>query len=60
MYGLSAGLSYQVSKNTSLDFGYQYISAPNMKYYAVSDDGISSRKGISSNQIKVGLRYDLW
>ncbi|CAM5488305.1 hypothetical protein ATER59S_03406 [Aquamicrobium terrae] len=60
MYGLSAGLSYQLSKNTSLDVGYQYLSAPGIKYYAVSDDGITQRKGIDAHQVKVGLRYDLW
>jgi opacity protein-like surface antigen len=60
LYGLSAGFSYQVAKNTSLDFGYQYISAPSIKYYSVSADGIESHKGMSVNQVKVGLRYDLW
>jgi opacity protein-like surface antigen len=60
LYGLSAGVSYQLSKNTSIDVGYQYISAPNIKYYAIGDDGIEQRKGMSTNQVKVGLRYDLW
>jgi opacity protein-like surface antigen len=60
MYSLAAGLSYQVSKNTSLDFGYQYIDAPDVKYYSVSADGIERHKGISTNQFKIGVRYDLW
>jgi len=60
MYGLSAGLSYQISKNTSLDIGYQYINAPNIRYYSIDNDGIKSHKGWGANQVKVGLRYDLW
>jgi opacity protein-like surface antigen len=60
LYGLSAGFSYQLSKNTSLDFGYQYLNAPGVKYYAIGDGGIEQRKGIDMHQVKVGLRYDLW
>jgi len=60
LYGLSAGLSYQISQNTSLDVGYQYLNAPGIKYYAVSDDGVVQRKGMDAHQVKVGLRYDLW
>lgn len=60
-YSLNAGAAYQVSKNVMLDVGYQYLSAPNAKYYSL--DGAHEsvlRKGIDSHQIKVGLRYDLW
>ncbi len=60
MYGLSAGVSYRVSKNTSLDLGYQYVSAPDVKYFSVSDDGVHYNKGYNMHQVKVGLRYDLW
>ncbi len=60
LYGLSAGFSYQISKNTSLDVGYQYLNAPGIKYYAVNDEGIAERKGMDAHQVKVGLRYDLW
>lgn len=60
LYGLSAGLSYQISKNTSLDIGYQYLNAPGIKYYAVNADGVAERKGMDAHQVKVGLRYDLW
>lgn len=60
MYGLSAGASYRLSKNASLDVGYQYISAPDVKYYSVNDDGVHSNKGYDMHQFKVGLRYDLW
>lgn len=60
MYGLSAGFAYKVSNNTSIDVGYQYLSAPSLDYYTVSDDGIRHRKGFDSHQIKVGFRYDLW
>jgi len=60
MYGLSAGVSYQISKNASLDLGYQYISAPDVKYYTISDSGVRAAKGYDMQQIKIGLRYDLW
>lgn len=60
MYGLSAGVSYQLSKNTSVDLGYQYVSAPNVNYYTIADDGLHYNKGYDMHQIKVGLRYDLW
>lgn len=60
-YTLNAGLAYQVSKNVSVDLGYQYLSAPDAEY--VTAESLTSypiRKGISNHQIKLGLRYDLW
>jgi len=60
MYALSAGVSYQLTKNASIDIGYQYLDAPSIDYYAISNDSIELREGMSTNQIKVGLRYDLW
>lgn len=60
MYGLSAGLSYRLTQNASLDVGYQYVSAPSISYLAVGADGVEQRKGLDSHQVKVGLRYDLW
>ncbi len=60
MYALAAGVSYQMTKNASIDVGYQYIDAPGVDYYAISDDSVELREGMSSNQFKVGLRYDLW
>ncbi|TPM90404.1 outer membrane protein [Mesorhizobium sp. B2-1-3A] len=60
-YTLNAGLAYQVTKNVSVDLGYQYFSAPNAEY--VTAESLTSfpiKKGISNHQVKVGLRYDLW
>ena len=60
-YTLNAGLAYQVSKNVSVDLGYQYFSAPNAEYVtAESLDSYPVKKGISNHQVKLGLRYDLW
>ncbi|RWH80399.1 MAG: porin family protein [Mesorhizobium sp.] len=60
-YTLNAGLAYQVSKNVSVDLGYQYFSAPDAEYAIAKDlDSYQIDKGISNHQIKVGLRYDLW
>lgn len=60
-YTLNAGLAYQVSKNVSVDLGYQYLSAPDAEYAALDTAASAKiRKGVDSHQIKVGLRYDLW
>ncbi|UVK56461.1 porin family protein [Mesorhizobium sp. AR02] len=60
-YTLNAGLAYQVTKNVSVDLGYQYFSAPDAEY--VTAESLTSypvKKGISNHQVKLGLRYDLW
>jgi opacity protein-like surface antigen len=60
-YTLNAGLAYQLSKNLLLDVGYQYLSAPDAEYQTI--EGVNDypvKKGLDYNQIKVGLRYDLW
>ncbi|MBZ9796217.1 outer membrane protein [Mesorhizobium sp. ES1-4] len=60
-YTLNAGFAYQVSKNVSIDLGYQYFSAPDAEY--VTAESLTSypvHKGISNHQVKLGLRYDLW
>ncbi|MER8439628.1 porin family protein [Mesorhizobium sp. M1312] len=60
-YTLNAGLAYQVSKNVSVDLGYQYFSAPDAEYAtAESLTSYPIDKGISNHQVKLGLRYDLW
>ncbi|GLS39648.1 hypothetical protein GCM10010869_52450 [Mesorhizobium tianshanense] len=60
-YTLNAGLAYKLSKNISVDLGYQYFSAPDAEYATAEDlDSYPIRKGISNHQVKVGLRYDLW
>ncbi|MBZ9737486.1 MULTISPECIES: outer membrane protein [unclassified Mesorhizobium] len=60
-YTLNAGLAYQVTKNVSVDVGYQYFSAPSAEYQtAESLTSFPVHKGISNHQVKLGLRYDLW
>jgi len=60
-YTLNAGLAYQVSKNVSIDLGYQYFAAPDVEYAtAASLTSYPIHKGISNHQVKLGLRYDLW
>ena len=60
-YTLDAGLAYQVTKNVSVDLGYQYFSSPDAEYVtAASLNSYPVRKGISNHQVKLGLRYDLW
>lgn len=57
-YSLGAGVNYQLSRNVSMDLGYQYLSSPALKYVNL-DTGLID-EGVDYHQIKVGLRYDLW
>jgi opacity protein-like surface antigen len=57
-YSVGAGVNYQVTQNTSVDVGYQYLTAPELEY--VDFDTLTVNKGIDYHQVKVGLRYDLW
>ena len=60
MYALSAGFSYQMTQNTSVDVGYQYMSSPDALYYTIGSSGLESHEGIDYHQVRIGLRYDLW
>ncbi|NMG37990.1 outer membrane beta-barrel protein [Chelativorans sp. ZYF759] len=57
-YTLNAGVAYRMTDNASLDLGYQYLSAPNLRRfdYAAGQE----RRGIAHHQIRAGLRYELW
>ncbi|WP_051469565.1 outer membrane protein [Chelativorans sp. J32] len=57
-YALNAGVNYQMTRNMSVDVGYQYLSSPGTKYVDVDRGTIE--EGVDFHQVKVGLRYDLW
>lgn len=57
-YSLGAGASYRLTKNASIDVGYQYLSSPNMAY--LNTDTLAVDEGVDFHQVKVGLRYELW
>jgi len=57
-YSVGAGVAYRVAQNTSIDVGYQYLSAPDLEYMDFST--FTTKKGVDYHQVKVGLRYDLW
>ncbi|AZO39702.1 MULTISPECIES: outer membrane beta-barrel protein [unclassified Mesorhizobium] len=59
-YSLAAGLSYQVTKNVSVDLGYEYFAVPGMKYVAYDGGAFGIHKGVNYQSVKLGLRYDLW
>ncbi|MEO5756162.1 MAG: outer membrane beta-barrel protein [Mesorhizobium sp.] len=59
-YSIGAGFSYQVSKNVSVDLGYEYFSVPDGKYVAYDSGAFNIHKGIDYQTVKLGLRYDLW
>ncbi|MDX8465806.1 porin family protein [Mesorhizobium sp. VK23B] len=59
-YSLAAGLSYQVTKNVSVDLGYEYLSIPSAQYVAYDNGLFNVHKGVNFQTVKLGLRYDLW
>jgi opacity protein-like surface antigen len=59
-YSLAAGLSYQVTRNVSVDLGYEFLSIPSAKYVAYDNGLFNVHKGVNFQTVKVGLRYDLW
>ncbi|MBL8580029.1 MAG: porin family protein [Mesorhizobium sp.] len=59
-YSLAAGLSYQMTKNVSVDLGYEYTSVPDALYVAYDDGAFGIQRGIDYQTVKLGFRYDLW
>ncbi len=59
-YALAAGLSYQVTKNLSVDLGYEYFAVPGAEYVAYDNGAFDVHKGVNFQTVKLGLRYDLW
>jgi opacity protein-like surface antigen len=59
-YSLSAGVSYEVARNWSIDLGYLYTSSPDTELVDVTPAGLVIEDGLDFNQFRVGLRYDLW
>ena len=59
-YSIGAGFSYQVTKNVSLDLGYEYFSVPDGKFVAYDNGEFNIHTGIDYQTVKLGLRYDLW
>jgi opacity protein-like surface antigen len=57
-YALMAGLSYQATKNVSVDVGYQFLDTPGLE--RVDPDTFAVSEGQKQHLVKVGLRYDLW
>lgn len=59
-YSLNAGVGYRITKNMTLDLGYQFTSAPNAQYADFSGGTFSQKKGVDIHEVRFGLRYDLW
>jgi opacity protein-like surface antigen len=57
-YSLGAGVNVQMTRNLSVDVGYQYLASPGLEYVDMDTGDIED--GIDYHQVKVGLRYDLW
>lgn len=59
-YSLSAGVAYQVAKNTQLDLGYRFTSLPSATYAYYDGVGPALGTGLNFHQVRVGLRYQIW
>jgi opacity protein-like surface antigen len=61
-YAISAGLSYNLTKNLKLDTIYRYssIAGGSGIPYGSTPGSSMSKDGFSLHQIKMGLRYEIW
>lgn len=60
-YSLGAGVSYAVSRNLSVDLGYEYFNTPDAEYVTmISPTTFALNTGVDYHQIKLGFRYALW
>ncbi len=61
-YALSAGLSYDITKNLKLDTAYRYsaVAGGSGIPYGATPGSSMSKDGFSLHQIKMGLRYEIW
>lgn len=60
-YSLGAGINYQVTKNVSVDLGYEYFLSPNAEQVTVtSPTTYAIHTGVDYHQVKLGVRYSLW
>lgn len=60
-YTLNAGVAYALGGNVSLDVGYQYFNSPDAEYVRLGgSDTFEKQEGLEFQQIRAGLRYDLW
>jgi opacity protein-like surface antigen len=53
-YQLSAGLAYKISDHITVEGGYRYFSAPNVKLQSV--DQTESETGLHAHNLQMGLR----
>ncbi len=60
-YSVGAGVNYELTRNLSLDVGYEYFAAPQAEYVTlVTPTTYAIHSGVDYHQIKLGLRYALW
>jgi opacity protein-like surface antigen len=61
-YALSAGASYDLSKNLKLDTIYKFtkIGSGSGIPYGATPGSSMARDGFSLHQVKMGLRYEIW
>lgn len=58
-YQLSAGVAYALTRNLKLDLGYRYLDVDGGKIS--SGSGTEAHDdGFSKQEIRAGLRYDIW
>jgi len=67
-YALMAGLAYDISPNLKLDLGYKYTHVAGGDMFdwdsasaAAGATGVQGKDdGFSSQEVRIGLRYELW
>lgn len=61
-YALHAGVSYEMSRDWKLDFGYSYsdIAGGPMANYINVDQPQAYDKGFTEHVIRAGIRYQIW
>jgi opacity protein-like surface antigen len=67
-YALMAGASYDISKNLKFDVGYRYKKVAGGDFFgfdaataAAGATGAQARdKGITTHEVRMGMRYSLW
>ena len=55
-YALNAGVAYQVTDNASVDVGYQYLSAPNLRRFDYATEPGAPRYRASPDPCRPALR----
>ena len=60
LWQVSAGFGYQLTDYTTIDVGYRYLSSPDVSQVVSKSGGIDTKEGMGVQQVRIGLRYQIW